>query len=341
MSNKGNMTIRERIEKNEKETLSPFASCSADSRGRDFEEPQCDIRPVYQRDRDRILHSKSFRRLKDKTQVFLSPEGDHYRTRLTHTLEVSQNARTIAKALRLNEDLVEAIALGHDLGHTPFGHAGERALDRVCPYGFRHNEQSVRVVEVLEKDGRGLNLTKEVRDGILNHKTSCMPATLEGRVVRFSDKIAYIHHDCDDAIRAGILRNEDIPREICSVIGYTTNDRLDHFIHDIIINSLDRDDICMSPEVAQAMDSLRKFMFERVYTNPLAKAQEKKAEELVKTLYEYYLYHTQELPDEWQKLITDKGEFPHRVVADFVSSMTDRYAIKRYTELFIPRSWKG
>ncbi len=340
MSNNKTMTIRERIEQDEKEYLSPYAACSIDSKGRDMEEPQCDIRPVYQRDRDRILHSKSFRRLKDKTQVFLSPEGDHYRTRLTHTLEVSQNARTIAKALRLNEDLVEAISLGHDLGHTPFGHAGERALDEVCPYGFRHNEQSVRVVEVLEKDGKGLNLTKEVRDGILNHKTSCMPFTLEGKVVRYSDKIAYIHHDCDDAIRAGILKNDDIPKEICKAIGYTTNDRLDHFIHDIIMNSLGKNDICMSDEVEQAMQDLRQFMFENVYTNSRAKAQEKKAQMLVRTLYEYYLDHPEAMPREYIELMEKRGELPYRAACDFVSSMSDRYAVNRYRKLFIPDSWK-
>jgi len=334
------MTIREKLEQMEKETLSPYACLSMNSMGRDMEEPQCDIRPVYQRDRDRILHSKSFRRLKDKTQVFLTPEGDHYRTRLTHTLEVSQNARTIAKALRLNEDLVEAIALGHDLGHTPFGHAGERALNEVAPMGFKHNEQSVRVVEVLEKDNRGLNLTKEVRDGILNHKTAHMPMTLEGKIVRFSDKIAYIHHDCDDAIRAGILRNEDIPVEICKIIGWTTNDRLDHFIHDIITNSMDKDDICMSEEVDWAMKQLRSFMFQHVYTNGRAKAQEKKAEQLVKTLYEYYMEHLDQLPEEYLRLMEIRGDLPYRVVCDYVSSMSDRYAINQYHRLFIPDSWK-
>ncbi len=333
------MTIRETLEQMEKDTLSPYAALSMNSMGRDFDEPQCDIRPVYQRDRDRILHSKSFRRLKDKTQVFLTPEGDHYRTRLTHTLEVSQNARTIAKALMLNEDLVEAIALGHDLGHTPFGHAGERALDRVCPLGFKHHEQSVRVVEILEKDGKGLNLTKEVRDGIMNHQTSSTPHTLEGKIVRLSDKIAYIHHDCDDAIRAKILKNEDIPHEICKVIGWTTNDRLDHFIHDIITNSRGKNDICMSPEVEQAMKSLRAFMFENVYENPKAKSQEGKAEALVETLYTYYMEHQDELPDEYRLLMERRGEQPERVVCDFVSSMTDRYAINRYRELFIPNSW--
>lgn len=333
------MTIREQLEQIEAETLSPFAALSKNSIGRDMEEPQCDIRPVYQRDRDRILHSKAFRRLKDKTQVFLTPEGDHYRTRLTHTLEVSQNARTIAKALRLNVDLVEAIALGHDLGHTPFGHAGERALNEISSCGFSHNEQSVRVVEVLEKGGKGLNLTKEVRDGIRNHKTATMPFTMEGKIVRFSDKIAYIHHDCDDAIRAGILKNEDIPRDICMCIGWTTNDRLDHFIHDIITNSQGKEDITMSDEVAQAMKDLRAFMFDRVYRNPLAKAEEGKAEMLVKTLFEYYRDNERELPEDYRTLIEIKGEEPERVVCDYVSSMSDRYAIDKYRELFIPVAW--
>ena len=230
-----------------------------------------DLRTEFEKDYHRIIGSASFRRLQDKTQVFLAPQGDHYRTRLTHTLEVSQNARTIAKALRLNEDLVEAIALGHDLGHTPFGHAGERALDKVCPYGFEHSEQSVRCVDILEKDGQGLNLTFEVRDGIRNHQTKGNPATLEGKIVRLSDKIAYIHHDCDDAIRAGILREEDIPKQVQEVAGRTTGERLDHFIHDIVTNSFGKNDICMSPPVEDAMKKLRSFMFERVYTNQQAK----------------------------------------------------------------------
>ena len=247
------MNIRENLEQLEIEYLSPYAAHSRNSKGRLREEEQCDIRPVYQRDRDRILHSKSFRRLKDKTQVFLTPEGDHYRTRMTHTLEVSQNARTIAKALRMNEDLVEAIALGHDLGHTPFGHAGERALNAVCPYGFIHSDQSVRLVDILEKGGQGLNLTMEVRDGIKNHQTKGMPFTLEGQIVRLSDKIAYIHHDMDDAIRAGILKESDVPKEIGDVIGYTTGERLDHFIHDIVSNSYGKDVIVMSEPVADAM----------------------------------------------------------------------------------------
>lgn len=334
------MTIREQLELWEKEYLSPYATLSMNSKGRQREEDQCDIRPVFQRDRDRILHSKSFRRLKDKTQVFLTPEGDHYRTRLTHTLEVSQNARTIAKALRMNEDLVEAIALGHDLGHTPFGHAGERALNRVCPYGFEHSEQSVRTVEKLEKSGQGLNLTEEVRDGIRNHQTSGMPSTLEGKIVRFSDKIAYIHHDMDDAIRGGILTEADVPKEIGDVIGYTTGERLDHFIHDIVTTSFGTNDIKMSPAVDEAMKKLRKFMFERVYQNPEAKSEEGKAEMLMETLYHHYLKNIDVLPAEMLRMI-DEGEPRERIVCDYVGAMTDRFAIGIYEELYIPKSWHG
>ena len=331
-------TIRESLELWEKESLSEYATLSMNSKGRLKEEPQCDIRPVFQRDRDRILHSKSFRRLKDKTQVFLTPEGDHYRTRLTHTLEVSQNARTIAKALRLNEDLVEAIALGHDLGHTPFGHAGERALDEICPLGFDHSKQSLRMVDVLEKDGLGLNLTMEVRDGILNHQTSGSPFTLEGKIVRLSDKIAYIHHDMDEAIRGGILTEDDVPISIREVIGYTTGERLDHFIHDTVTFSGGRNDILMSDEVWKAMKELREFMFERVYMNPDVKSEERKAESLMKTLYEYYLKHLDRLPKEYLQMI-NMGESRDRVACDYVASMTDRYAIALYEELFIPKSW--
>jgi dGTPase len=334
------MNIRESLEQWETEYLSPYAVRSIDSKGRLRDEEQCDIRPVFQRDRDRIIHSKSFRRLKDKTQVFLTPEGDHYRTRLTHTLEVSQTARTIAKALQLNEELVEAIALGHDLGHTPFGHAGERALDRVCPYGFKHNEQSVRTVDLLEKDGRGLNLTYEVRDGILNHQTASMPSTLEGKVVRLADKIAYIHHDMDDAIRAGILKEADVPREIGSVIGYSCGQRLDFFIHNIVTNSRGKDDICMSPEVEEAMRNMRHFMFQHVYKNPLAKSEEGKAESLIVTLYEYYMDHTEKLPNFLFKLLDD-GEPLEKIVCDYISSMTDRFAIAQYQELYIPKTWHG
>lgn len=335
------MNIRESLEQWEKEYLSPYAALSMNSKGRLKEEEPCDIRPVFQRDRDRILHSKSFRRLKDKTQVFLTPEGDHYRTRLTHTLEVSQNARTIAKALQLNEDLVEAIALGHDLGHTPFGHAGERALDRACPYGFSHSEQSVRTVDVLEKGGIGLNLTFEVRDGIRNHQTSGEPATLEGKIVRFSDKIAYIHHDMDDAIRGGILTEKDVPKEIGDVIGYTTGERLDHFIHDLVTNSYGKNDIMMSEPVAKAMKDLRRFMFERVYTNKNAKSEEAKAEILMETLYEYYLKHFDKLPQDLKSLVDKNGDPKERIVCDYVGAMTDRFAIAMYEELYIPKSWHG
>ena len=279
------MTIREQMEEREKEYLSPCATLSMASRGRKRNEPQCDIRPVFQRDRDRILHSKAFRRMKQKTQVFLLPIGDHYRTRLTHTLEVSQNARTIGKALRLNEDLVEAIALGHDLGHTPFGHAGERALNNVCPCGFKHNEQSVRVVEVLEKHGEGLNLTWEVLDGIRNHKSAGMPATLEGQIVRLSDKIAYVNHDIDDAVRAGIMNEEELPKELRKVLGNSKRERLNTLTHDVIVNSMDKPKICMSEEVREALMELRTYMFTHVYENPLAKGEEDKAIRMVEDLY--------------------------------------------------------
>ena len=334
------MNIRESLEAWEDEYLSPYAMHSKDSKGRLKNEEQCDIRPVFQRDRDRIIHSKAFRRLKDKTQVFLTPEGDHYRTRLTHTLEVSQTARTIAKALALNEELVEAIALGHDLGHTPFGHAGERALNRVCPTGFKHNEQSVRTVDKLEKDGQGINLTYEVRDGILNHQTSGMPATLEGKVVRLSDKIAYIHQDMDDAIRGGILKEKDVPQESAKAIGATCGQRLDHFIHDIVNTSESTDDVRMSEETAQAMTDMRRFMFERVYQNPIAKAEEGKAETLIETLYYYYLDHIMLLPDFLLDLI-ERGESKEAVVCDYIGAMTDRFVTAKYQEIYIPKTWHG
>ncbi len=350
------MLIRERIEKTEAEYLSPYATLSSKSLGREAEEEQCDIRTVFQRDRDRIIHSKAFRRLKDKTQVFLTPEGDHYRTRLTHTLEVSQNARTIAKALRLNEDLCEAIALGHDLGHTPFGHAGERALDAAIkdyldgvvgyhegadptrPFGFVHSDQSVRVTDLYEREGRGLNLTKEVRDGMQNHQTSTMPFTLEGKIVRLSDKLAYIHHDMDDAIRAKILTDEDVPKEIGEVLGYRTKDRLDRMIHDIVTTSLDQDDIKMSDTCYKALMNMRDFMFDRVYTNPKAKSEEAKAEQLVLTLFEHFITNREAMPEEYVKLLKE-GQYPERVVADFISSMTDRYAITLYNDIYVPKAW--
>lgn len=333
------MSIRENLEQMEQIYLSPFATKSVNSIGRDREEPQCDIRPVFQRDRDRILHCKAFRRLKHKTQVFLSPKGDHYRTRLTHTLEVSQNARTIAKALRLNEDLVEAIALGHDLGHTPFGHAGERVLNELCEEGYRHNEQSVRIVEKLEKDGEGLNLTWEVKDGILNHQTSLMPHTLEGKIVRLSDKIAYINHDIDDAIRAMLLTEEEIPLELRKTLGMTTRERLGTLIHNIITNSIGQDDILMSPEILEAMQELRRFMFEKVYMNPRAKGEEEKAERLLRELYLYYLDHIEILPTQYQKMC-EEGEKAERVVCDYISGMTDQYAISKYREFFLPKAWE-
>jgi dGTPase len=333
------MLIRENLEQWEKDYLSSYAALSVNSKGRLKDEEQCDIRPVFQRDRDRIIHCKSFRRLKDKTQVFLSPEGDHYRTRLTHTLEVSQNARTIAKALKLNEDLVEAIALGHDLGHTPFGHAGERALNRACPFGFEHSAQSVRTVDLIEKNGQGLNLTYETRDGILNHQTSGRPHTLEGKVVRFSDKIAYIHHDMDDAVRAGILTESDVPKNIQEILGSTPGERLDHFIHDIITNSMGKNDIIMSEQVSKAMKDLREFMFESVYTNPLAKSEEGKAEVLMETLYHHFLKNIDEMPEEFLNLISI-GEPREKVVCDYVGAMSDRYAIAVYENIYVPKSWQ-
>ena len=333
------MTIRETIEEIEKKTLCPYAAFSSRSKGRLREEAEDDLRPVFQRDRDRILHSKSFRRLKDKTQVFQTPQGDHYRTRLIHTLEVSQNARTIAKALRLNEDLAEAIALGHDLGHTPFGHAGERALNKVCSLGFEHSEQSLRVVDVLEKDFTGLNLTHEVRDGIKNHRTTGNPSTLEGKIVRLSDKIAYMHHDMDDAIRAGILDDDRVPDSIGSIAGYKTAERLDFFIHDIITESIGRDDVCMSEAASRAMKDLREWMFKNVYTNPKAKSEEGKAESLIESLYMYFFNRPDRLPMEYRRLMLDTGDPQERIVCDYISSMSDRYAIGVYSDLFIPTSW--
>lgn len=333
------MSIREEIERMEQENLSPYATLSKNSRGRDILEEQCDIRPVFQRDRDRILHCKAFRRLKNKTQVFLTPKGDHYRTRLSHTLEVSQNARTIAKALRLNEDLVEAIALGHDLGHTPFGHAGEHVLNELCEDGFRHNEQSVRTVEKLEKDGNGLNLTWEVRDGILNHQTKLMPHTLEGKIVRLSDKIAYINHDIDDAIRAQVLTEDDIPMELKKTLGFSTRQRLNTLIHNIIMNSRDRDDIIMSDEVQEAMVELRQFMFDHVYKNPVAKSEEVKAKAMLKQLFYYYMEHIELLPQKYLRML-ENGEKKDRAVSDYIAGMTDQYAIAKFSEYFLPQAWQ-
>ena len=333
------MNIRENMEQRELELLSPYAAHSGHSRGRERIEEECDVRTVYQRDRDRILHCKAFRRMKDKTQVFLAPQGDHYRNRLTHTLEVSQIARTIAKALRLNEDLVEAIALGHDLGHTPFGHAGERALDEIHPGGFTHYQQSIRVVQILEKNGEGLNLTWEVRDGILNHRISGSPTTLEGQVVRFSDKLAYIHHDMDDAQRAGVITEDDIPVTLRMLLGYTTHERLNTFVHDIIENSLEKDHIEMSSEIYEALMDLRGIMFQNVYTHPGAKEEELKAIKMLKKLYVYYTENPEEMSEEY-RLLMKRGESKAQVVCDYLSGMTDQYSMAKFRKIFIPKSWE-
>lgn len=334
------MTIREQLEELEMLTFSEFASLSKKSLGRDRDEKNCDIRTCYQRDRDRIIHSKAFRRLKHKTQVFLAPAGDHYRTRLTHTLEVAQIARTVAKALRLNEDLAEAIALGHDLGHTPFGHAGEQALNKVCKDGFTHYEQSIRVVEILEKKGEGLNLTKEVKDGILNHRTSGSPSTMEGKIVRLSDKIAYINHDIDDAIRAGILFEKDLPQKYTKVLGHSKKERLNNMIYDIVDKSSNKPDIIMSDDIDEAMKGLRRYMFENVYSNPIAKGEEKKAKAMIISLYEYYMENINEMPEEYIWLIERKNQKAERVVCDYIAGMSDQYSVRKFEELFVPISWK-
>lgn len=332
------MNIRESMEERELELLSPYASYSGQSRGRERPEEECDVRTVYQRDRDRILHCKAFRRLKDKTQVFLAPQGAHYRNRLTHTLEVSQIARTIAKALRLNEDLVEAIALGHDLGHTPFGHAGERALNEVNPDGFAHYRQSVRVAQVLEKNGDGLNLTWEVLDGIQNHGTSACPSTLEGKVVRLADKMAYIHHDMDDAQRAGLISEDDVPITLRMLLGYTTRERLNTFVHDIIENSMGKDEIAMSSEIQEGMMDLRSMMFRTVYQNSIAKKEEGKAIKMLTELYEYYIDHPGAMSMEYTELIR-KGEKISQAVCDYLSGMTDQYSMEKFREIYIPQAW--
>ncbi|MDD3172385.1 MAG: deoxyguanosinetriphosphate triphosphohydrolase [Herbinix sp.] len=333
------MNIRQKLEQREHVILSPYAAYSDQSLGRDVYEEPCDIRPIYQRDRDKILHCKAFRRLKHKTQVFLAPEGDHYRTRLTHTLEVAQIARTIAKALLLNEELTEAIALGHDLGHTPFGHAGERALNRICPIGFQHHLQSIRVVEYLENHGKGLNLTKEVRDGIKNHQTEGTPSTLEGKIVRLCDKIAYINHDIDDAIRGQIIKEEEIPSEYTDILGHSLGERLDNLIHDIVTNSENCNDIIMSPKIGSAMRHLREYMFESVYMNKRAKNQEEQAERLLEQLFIYYEQHPNYLPKEYLLRMEHMKEPSYLVVCDYIAGMTDRYAVSKFKELMIPSAW--
>jgi len=331
------MNIREELELREEQYLSEYASLSKNTLGRDRYDEPCDIRTEYQRDRDRIIHCKAFRRLKHKTQVFLAPAGDHYRTRLTHTLEVSQIARTIAKALRLNEDLTEAIALGHDLGHTPFGHAGEEALNQLCE--FKHYEQSIRIVELLEKKGQGLNLTKEVRDGILNHKTSGNPSTLEGKIVRLSDKIAYINHDIDDAIRGNIMKEEDIPKEYTDILGDSTKKRLNTLVHDIVLSSKDKNEIVMTDEIQSTMMKLRGYMFENVYKNPAAKGEEYKAKNMLVKLYEYYLKNIDQLPEELLNLMENRGQEKDRVVCDYIAGMSDQFAVSKFKEVFIPKFW--
>ena len=323
----------------EEQTLSPYAFLTKNTRGRDHPYVPCENRTEFQRDRDRILHSKSFRRLMHKTQVFLFPADEHYRTRMTHTLEVTQVARIIARALQLNEDLTEAAALGHDLGHTPFGHAGEVAMQQCYSPDFTHYKQSVRVVEKLEKDGEGLNLTWEVRDGILNHTGSCMASTLEGVIVKFADRIAYINHDIDDACRAGILSLDDIPKDLLDTLGRGHSERINRMVTSVITASAGKPEIAFTPEIGEATMQLRKFLFDHVYTNPLAKSEDKKAQELLASLFEYYVKHPEEMPDLYYR--NTKTEPVERCVCDFVGGMTDRYAIDRYTELFIPQVWRG
>ena len=331
------MTVREQLERQEDQRLSPLAVRSAQSKGRERPVEPCPLRTDFQRDRDRIIHCKSFRRLKFKTQVFLAPEGDHFRTRLTHTLEVAQVARTLARALRLNEDLTEAIALGHDLGHTPFGHIGERSLDELMPEGFRHNEQSRRCVEVLENDGAGLNLTWEVRNGILCHSGQQFPATLEGQCVRRADRIAYLNHDLDDALRGGVLQPFELPADCLKVLGQTHGERINTMILDIVTNSQDKPFLTMSPLVQEAMDGLREFMFEKVYRDSWRKAEENRCDHVMKELFQYYSEHPGEMPEEF--VLIGYREGTARGVCDFLSCMTDRYAVRLYQQLFIPSAF--
>lgn len=328
-----------KIEQIEESILSPYAQLSSKTKGRIEKEEECNIRTCFQRDRDRIVHSKAFRRLKHKTQVYVSPEGDHYRTRLTHTLEVSQIARTIARALSLNEDLVEAISLGHDLGHTPFGHEGERVLNEISKHGFRHYEQSLRVVDVLEKKGKGLNLTWEVRDGILNHSGDNKPSTLEGEIVKIADKIAYINHDIDDSIRANVISKEDLPKECIKVLGNTHSKRISTMVNAIIEESYNKPYIKMNTEVFEAMNELRNFMFENVYNGSLiSKKENMKAYYVISSLFEYYTKNTDELPKE---LIEKIPEYDvDKIVCDYIAGMTDTYAIEKFKDIFVPKPWK-
>ncbi|MGB9679908.1 MAG: deoxyguanosinetriphosphate triphosphohydrolase [Thermoanaerobacteraceae bacterium] len=327
------MKIREISEELEYRFLSIHGTKSFETKGRDIYEEKCDIRTEFQRDRDRIIHCKAFRRLSHKTQVFISPDGDHYRTRLTHTLEVSQIARTISRALRLNEDLTEAIALGHDLGHTPFGHSGEEVLNRLLKDGFRHNQQSLRVVEILENNGRGLNLTWEVLDGIYNHSTSGNPNTPEGKVVQISDKIAYINHDIDDAIRAKVLNPDDLPKDLLEILGDRHSKRIDTMVRDVIMNSLDKPTVSMSKKIYDATYSLRDFLFKKVYIGSKAKKDEDKAKMVVEELFNYFYKNIDKMPEEFINFIDKYGV--ERVVADYIAGMTDKYAIIKYKEIFL------
>ena len=332
------MTIRERMEQEEYTRLAPEAAKAAESRGRAAQEEENEVRTCFQRDSDRILHSKSFRRLMHKTQVFLAPEGDHYRTRMTHTLEVVRIGRTIARALRLNEDLTEAIAFGHDLGHTPFGHAGERALTAVTGIPFCHNEQSLRVVDLLERGGRGLNLTYEVRMGIVGHTGDRIPETLEGQIIRTADRIAYLNHDIDDAMRAGILSEVDIPSAISYELGETHRERINTLVEDMIFATAETGKLGMHEKTAEAMEALRQFLFEAVYRNPVAKGEESKAEDIIKSLYGYYSAHPDKLPEDFRPQLDFDGM--DRTVCDYIAGMTDKFAVYKYSELFIPTAWQ-
>ena len=333
------MTVREELERLEHRRLNPLAAFSDRSTGRPRPEPEReeDVRTCYQRDTDRIVHSKAFRRLMHKTQVFLNPEGDHYRTRMTHTLEVTRIAKTVTRALGLNEDLAEAIAMGHDLGHTPFGHAGEAALTECWGRPFRHNEQSLRVVDILEKDGQGLNLCNEVREGIVGHTGPVIPKTLEGQIVRRADQIAYVNHDIDDAIRAGILTAEDIPRDIAAILGENQRDRINTLVCDMIFTSREAGSICMTPQIQKALADLRSFMFARVYHNPVAKGQESKARDMLQMLFRFYVDHPEQLPADFQPQLSFDGL--GRTVCDYIAGMTDNYAIEKFNEIFVPSGW--
>ena len=334
------MTIREELEALEHTQLDRRAAFANETKGRlRPEEPRAeDVRTAYQRDTDKIVHCKAFRRLMHKTQVFLRPEGDHYRTRMTHTLEVARIARTITKALNLNEDLAEAIAMGHDLGHTPFGHAGEIALTDAMGQPFRHNEQSLRVVDILENDGEGLNLTYEVRMGILGHTGDRLPETLEGQIVRWADRFAYVNHDVDDAVRAGILSREDLPKFVRKTLGDTHSSRINTLVCDTIVTSREAGEITLSEPIGKALNELREFLFAHVYRNPVAKGEEAKAKDMLKRMYEYYYNHPEALPEDFQPQLSMEGM--GRTVCDYIAGMTDNYAVSKFTELFIPMGWQ-